>query len=164
MVLPLHHFDMIIGYDWLQSFNPMRVHWKEKWLAIPYAGTTTILQGILSELPAGSMVHVCQLTEDDLHLDTTEGPLVVKDVLLEVQHMLTVYADVFATQVGAPDRLHRHSIPLVLGSRTFHIRLYRYAPSLKDEIEHQASRCWKLVLFRKCEPILISSSIGEEKG
>jgi hypothetical protein len=109
------------------------------------------------------VVHVCQLTRGDLHLDATEGPLVVKDVLPEVQHLLTDYGDVFATQVGAPDRLHRHSIPLVPSSRPFHIMLYRYAPSLKDEIEHQGSRCWKLVLFRKCEPILISSFIGEEK-
>jgi hypothetical protein len=141
MVLPLHHFDMIIGYDWLQSFSPMRVHWKEKWLAIPYAGTTVVLQGVLSELSTSTVVQVYQLTKDDLHLDTTEGSLVVKDVLPEVKHHLNLYADVFATQVGAPpDRLHKHSIPLVPGARPFHIRPYRYAPSLKDEIEHQVQQ------------------------
>jgi hypothetical protein len=25
-VLPLVHFDMILGMDWLEQFNPMQVH------------------------------------------------------------------------------------------------------------------------------------------
>jgi hypothetical protein len=33
-VLPLSAFDMIIGMDWLESFSPMQVHWKHKWLTI----------------------------------------------------------------------------------------------------------------------------------
>jgi hypothetical protein len=34
--LSLDHFDMILGYNWLQQFSPMRVHWVAKWLVIPY--------------------------------------------------------------------------------------------------------------------------------
>lgn len=29
-VLPLHHFDMILGMDWLEEHSPMKVHWKLK--------------------------------------------------------------------------------------------------------------------------------------
>jgi hypothetical protein len=35
-VLPLSSYDMIIGMDWLERHSPMRVHWKHKWLEIPY--------------------------------------------------------------------------------------------------------------------------------
>jgi hypothetical protein len=29
-VLSLQHFDMILGYDWMESFSPMKIHWSEK--------------------------------------------------------------------------------------------------------------------------------------
>jgi hypothetical protein len=45
-ILPLGHFDMILGMDWLEEFSPMQVHWKLKWMAIPYNGSTELLQGI----------------------------------------------------------------------------------------------------------------------
>jgi hypothetical protein len=35
-VLHLQHFDVILDNDWLEQFNPMKVHWLEKWIAIPY--------------------------------------------------------------------------------------------------------------------------------
>ena len=46
-ILPLQHFDLILGMDWLESFSPMKVHWKLKWLSIPYQNSTILLQGIL---------------------------------------------------------------------------------------------------------------------
>jgi hypothetical protein len=39
-VLPLKAYDLIIGMDWLESFSPMQVHWKSKWMEIPYANQT----------------------------------------------------------------------------------------------------------------------------
>jgi hypothetical protein len=48
-VLPLTAFDMIIVMDWLESFSPMQAHWKDKWLSIPYEGTSVILQGDLAD-------------------------------------------------------------------------------------------------------------------
>jgi hypothetical protein len=38
-IIHLDHFDMVLGYDWLQQFSPMEVHRGAKWLSIPY-GTT----------------------------------------------------------------------------------------------------------------------------
>jgi hypothetical protein len=35
-LLPLTHYDMIIGMDWLEAHSPMQVHWKHKWMSIPY--------------------------------------------------------------------------------------------------------------------------------
>jgi hypothetical protein len=31
-VLPLHHFDIILGYDWLELHSPMEMHWSAKFL------------------------------------------------------------------------------------------------------------------------------------
>jgi hypothetical protein len=45
---------MVVGYDWLASFSPMKIHWPTKWIVIPYQGQTVILQGILSELFSGA--------------------------------------------------------------------------------------------------------------
>lgn len=50
-VLLLSAFDMIISMDWLESFSPMQVDWKHKWLNIPYAGSLVILQGDLVDPP-----------------------------------------------------------------------------------------------------------------
>jgi hypothetical protein len=67
-IIPLDHFDMVLGYDWLMQFSPMRVHWGYKWLAIPYAGSTIVLHGVLSQLKTGDVVQLCQISEDDLQL------------------------------------------------------------------------------------------------
>jgi hypothetical protein len=39
---------MILGYDWLESFSPMRIHWGAKWMIIPYDGRQVMIQGMLS--------------------------------------------------------------------------------------------------------------------
>jgi hypothetical protein len=49
-VLPLEHFDVILGYEWLEMFSPMRDHWSTKWMAIPYGQSTTVLRGVHSIL------------------------------------------------------------------------------------------------------------------
>lgn len=50
-VLPLTSYDLVVGMDWLEAYNPMKVDWKNKWVAIPYAGGTTLLQGIMPGIP-----------------------------------------------------------------------------------------------------------------
>jgi hypothetical protein len=29
-VIPLQYFDVILGYDWLEQFSPMKIHWTAK--------------------------------------------------------------------------------------------------------------------------------------
>jgi hypothetical protein len=137
-VIPLEHFDMVLGYDWLIQFRPMKVHWGSKWLVIPYVCSTIVLHGLLSQLKAGDMVQLYQLTEQDLKLDNSDDGPSNQSVPIEVQSLLDRYAGVFATQVSyPPDRYCSHSIPLIDGVRPVHIRPYRYAPMLKTEIENQ---------------------------
>jgi hypothetical protein len=57
-VLPLAVFDVVVGMDWLESFSPMQVHWLHKWLAIPYKGSTHILQGLTDDIPDQLLLQV----------------------------------------------------------------------------------------------------------
>jgi hypothetical protein len=42
-VLPLVHFDVILGMDWLEQYSPVQVHWKCKWLYFQYGASTITL-------------------------------------------------------------------------------------------------------------------------
>jgi hypothetical protein len=55
-VILLQHFDVVLGYDWLEKFSPMKIHWSEKWMAIPYGSSTVVIHGILSQLSPGDVV------------------------------------------------------------------------------------------------------------
>jgi hypothetical protein len=61
-ILPLQCYDAIIGMEWLESFSPMQIEWKQKWLSFDYQGTSVKLRGI-QEAPATLQeVTVHQLT------------------------------------------------------------------------------------------------------
>jgi hypothetical protein len=47
---------MILRYDWLEAFSPMKVHWGAKWLIIPYGSKSVMIHGILSQLQEGDVV------------------------------------------------------------------------------------------------------------
>jgi hypothetical protein len=131
-VLPLGHFDFILGMDWLEVFSPMKVHWKHKWLALPYQGATAILQGITLAIPEEIIVHICSI------VDPT--PLPADSVRPEVAVILEEFAMVFQPLSQLPpERACDHFIPLIPGAKPVHIRPYKYPPSLKDEIEKQVA-------------------------
>jgi hypothetical protein len=93
-ILPLSHFDMIVGMDWLEAFSPMQVHWRHKWMAIPYQGSTAMLQGITPKLVEEVIVHVCSLMEQ-LALDPAP-------MCPEVAALLEEFAAVFAPLSALP--------------------------------------------------------------
>lgn len=128
-VLPLAAFDMIIGMDWLESFSPMHVHWKHKQLAIPYKGSTVVLQGDSVDTPDQLLLQVYALERHD-----DASPL--DHLPPAVQSLLDEFSDLFQKPDSLPpSRLCNHAIPLVPGAQPFYIRPYRYPPALKDEIE-----------------------------
>jgi hypothetical protein len=130
-VLPLAHFDIILGMDWLEAYSPMQVHWKHKWMAIPYKGTTTILQGITPIISEEIIVHICHVEQLSAFVDNVVSP--------EVSAILDDFDVVFEPlSTLPPKRSCDHVIPLIPGAKLVHIRPYRYPPALKDEIEKQA--------------------------
>jgi len=131
-VLPLQSYDLIVGMDWLEHYSPMKVHWRQKWMAIPYGGKTVVLQG---QLPVNHDLAAVQVL---WVLDAEVPDAVSEPVPAELQKLLEQYSDIFTSQVALPpSRACDHEIPLIAGARPVNIRAYRYTPAQKDEIERQ---------------------------
>ena len=123
-ILPLQHFDLILGMDWLESFSPMKIHWKLKWMSIPYENSTVLLQGLLPHVPADTLVQICSITVSDQLAELASS------IHPSVSAVLSEFAPVFAPVDGLPpERAFDHSIPLVAGAKPVYIRPYRYPPS-----------------------------------
>lgn len=68
-VLPLSAYDLIVGMDWLEANSAMQVHWKLKWLEIPYKGTRRVMQGLLPTPSKPLLLQVCCSTADQVVLN-----------------------------------------------------------------------------------------------
>ena len=64
-LIPIVTYDMILGMDWLQAFSPMKVHWLQRWVQIPYGPHIVVLHGTLSEQLDCSVVQLHQLTAEE---------------------------------------------------------------------------------------------------
>ena len=130
-VLPLKHYDGIVGMDWLSSLGTMQANWLENWLALEYKGAPIFLQGH----PPTSF----NCTVVELHLvqpASDKSPIV--PLPAPIQELLDEYASVFAIPTSLPPRRAcDHHIPLMEGAQPVNIRPYRYSPELKTEIEKQ---------------------------
>lgn len=123
---------MIVGMDWLQAYSPMKIHWLQKWLSIPYQGKMVLLQGVLPVIPEGSIVEIASVVMDS-------NPVKL-DVPADLQDLLDEFAVVFQPPSGLPPtRACDHTIPLIPGATPVHVRPYRYPPAIKDEIERQVA-------------------------
>jgi hypothetical protein len=132
-ILPLQTYDLIVGMDWLELYSPMMVHWAEKWLVIPYQGSTVKLFGLQTATHHCSVIEFCQL------IDLSEKEQGILSTLPEeLQSLLNKFQSVFTVPQGLPpERDHDHQIPLIPGGQPFRMRPYRYAPALKSDIERQ---------------------------
>jgi hypothetical protein len=131
-VLPLAAYDVIIGMDWLEQHSPMKVHWKDKWMEIPYHGQTIVLRGEAPPPADQVLLQICFTTDD--------GPIESNISLLptEIQSLVSQFSSLFEEPSSLPpSRPCDHEIPLIPGARPVNVRPYRYPPALKDEIEKQ---------------------------
>lgn len=48
VVMDMHPYDAILGYDWLQAHSPMHYDWEHKTLEFVEAGQQIKLQGLLA--------------------------------------------------------------------------------------------------------------------
>jgi len=153
-VLPLHTFDMILGMDWLERFSPMKVHWGNKWMMIPYQGSSILLQGVTASALEEVVVQLLSIQVPPEAVPSDPLPE-------EIRNLLTQYAVVFSTPTSLPPaRDCDHTIPLLPGARPVNVRPYRYPPALKDEIERQVSEMLQQGLIQPssspfCSPVLL---------
>jgi hypothetical protein len=95
-LLPLGGFDMILGMDWLEAFSPMKVHWANKWISIPYGDRQILLQGLLPEQPTAQLLQL-------LHVASTDS-VAAPPVSPEIQSLLDQFSELFAVPQGLPPR------------------------------------------------------------
>lgn len=130
-VLPLSSYDIILGMDWLVCHSPMKVHWLQKWMIIPYQESSVLLQGLSAVCSPGSVVAVHQLEPVSQSVTDLKLPSPLLALLSE-------FLTVFEPPSGLPpSRYCDHSIPLIPGASPVKVRPYRYPPAVKDEIERQ---------------------------
>lgn len=130
-ILPLSSYDMILGLDWLEEYSPMKVDWKNKWMSIPYNGSSILLCREIDVLPVGTIVQLSVV--DSLVSNSPSG-----DLPATVQQLIEEFAQIFEVPIELPPvRACDHAIPPIHGAAPINMRPYRYAPALKDEIEKQ---------------------------
>lgn len=94
----------IIGMDRLEANCPMKVHWKQKWMSIPYLGNSAILQGMVPELPDGSVIEVCAV----LVTDKSAIKLNVPDKLAELLEESCYVRSSLSEAPSWPEHRQRH--------------------------------------------------------
>jgi hypothetical protein len=87
---------MILGMDWLEAFSPMKVHWANKWISIPYGDRQILLQGLLPEQPTAQLLQL-------LHVASTDS-VAAPPVSPEIQSLLDQFSELFAVPQGLPPR------------------------------------------------------------
>lgn len=93
----------------------MQVHWKHKWLTIPYAGNLVTLQGELVDPQVDLFLQVCAMDTEQPEFPFDQLPVVV-------QSLLDQFSDLFCSPDSLPpSRPCNHSIPLVPGAQPFYI-------------------------------------------
>ena len=108
-LLPLTHFDIILGIDWLEQYSPMQVHWKFKWIQFQYGDSQVQLQGLLPPSTESLLMQVCFVVIDSTQPELSELPEDLQSIIQQYQHL-------FDPPVGVPPpRACNYLIPLVLG-------------------------------------------------
>ncbi|XP_066361411.1 uncharacterized protein [Miscanthus floridulus] len=157
---PLKHsmsvkcYDAILGMEWLETFSPMQIQWKEKWLSFNHQNSTIRLHEVQDAVANINEITLNQLLAMEkqylvwgiVELYSVEQPAepVAQALHPEIQELVTQFADLFDEPSGTPlNRTLTHYIPLVPGVQPFRLKPYRYTLSQKDEIEKQVAHLLK---------------------
>jgi hypothetical protein len=143
-LLEVTGYDMILGLDWLSQFGPMKIDWRERWIAFEKGGREIKLQ--VQEEKA--VVKMCQQVNLDKE-GKEDSELIVAQVMLvlaseesqapvpkEVALVLNQFPDVFENPTTLPPyRTCDHKITLLPNSKPVNLRPYRYSYFQKIELE-----------------------------
>lgn len=121
----------------------MQVHWKQKWLCIPYEDSSALILGTMPDLPVGSVLQLSVLSEESESTAQPNLPPAIAALLSEFDFIFQLPSTL------PPQRSCDHSIPLIEGAPPVYIRPYRYAPLLKSEIERQVQEMLQQGLIQK---------------
>lgn len=144
--------------DWLSRFSPMVVDWKQKWLKIAYGESSRVLQGVLQELPLGTVIQVTHIAADDSAAQNAGLPL-------EIVQLIQEFKSVFDPPQGYPPKREcEHDIPLLPRATPVSVRPYRYPPAVKDEIERQIAEMLSSGIVQHSQSLFFLSTFGQKEG
>jgi hypothetical protein len=112
---------MIVVMDWLQLHSPMLVHWTDKWLIVPYQGTTIKLFGLQPGSIQCSVMEVSVGQSNDTIMEvylaediSEKDQSLVQALSVPLQSLLIRFSHVFAVPHGLPPAHDcNHQIPLI---------------------------------------------------
>lgn len=92
----------------------------------------------------------------------SESDSTISEIPVSIQNLLQEYEEIFLEPQGLPpERTCDHTIPLIPGAQPVNVRLYRYTPIQKDEIERQVQEMLDKGLIKpSSSPFFLSSFIG----
>jgi len=151
IVLDMHPYDAILGFDWLTSHSPMNCDWQTKTLEFSEGDRTVHLQGLhqsplsLTAISATKVFNSAKGNDVwayvlvDQHKDTLSPPNIISSTESDqLKLLLAKYKDVFTDpKVLPPHRIHDHTIPLLPTAIPVNSKPYHYSPFHKSEIERQ---------------------------
>jgi hypothetical protein len=143
-ILPLGSYDIILGFDWLSTHSPMKVHWAEQTMNFELDGRTVYLSGAqvdATQCTAVSAEQLWSLVQKSqvarvMHLFLMQPtPSTSEDTIPPaVQPILSEFGHLFEEPQGLPpQRQFDHSIPLLPGANPVNLRPYRFNPAQKDK-------------------------------
>jgi hypothetical protein len=142
--------------DWLEQFNPMEIHWADKWLSFEYKGSQLKLQGVKPKQSQCNLISKEQFeglirreaVEQILELSMLSSCAEPSSVPAEVEHLLEEFACLFSEPKGLPPkRIFYHAIPLLPGAQPFRLRPTDTLQSKKIKLSSRYEKCCKMVLY-----------------
>lgn len=112
-VLDFGAYDVVLGMDWPQPFNPMNCHWLNKTLSFDYKGKHICIQGAQAKRQAS----LPELSSEQLHKWCMSNKILLVAVLelqsqytqeqttampIVVQSLLQQYTDIFTKPKSLP--------------------------------------------------------------
>jgi hypothetical protein len=133
---------IVLGVDWLRTFGPIHMDFKELTMQFNHEGHKYKFQGITTSSPEIISSHRMEKMLKKGHssviaqihsIHATKTPSVPQDL----QAILSKHQVVFSTPQGLPPSpgVYDHSIPLIPGILSPNICLYRHPFSQKNEIK-----------------------------
>jgi hypothetical protein len=107
----------------------MEVHWKSKWLSIPYNGEMVLLQGLTASSNLDLVIEL-------LAIDVSDSDQSVVQLREDIAALLAEFPKVFTVPSSLPPkRACDHAIPLVPSATPVNIRAYRYPQALRTKLK-----------------------------
>jgi hypothetical protein len=111
--------------DWIETYSPMYVNWKHKWMIISYQDRSVVIHGLKHAVPTDALLeirHSSQATlaiDPPLHVELTPEllNLLASDLPAPVMELLSKYQTLFEEPKSLPpSQFCDHNIPLIKGA------------------------------------------------